>query len=167
MKKKLITIVTIVLIIFFLDQITKIYAINFLNGTELELIPNILKLKYTENTGGAFGVGQNSTMTFVITNIIVLGIIIKFIIMQIERIDIKTIFIISFVLAGGISNLIDRVVRGFVVDFIYCFPNTKLPIFNLADSFIVIGWILLAFVFAIHTWKDKNTDIKKNNSKVE
>ena len=169
-RKKFIVIITIVLILILIDQVTKIYAINNLKDNALEAIPNILTFKYVENTGGAFGVGQNGTMTFIIANIVVLGLIIRFIIVQIERIDTKIMLIVSIVLAGGFGNLIDRLFRGFVVDFIQLFPDVKFPIFNLADSFIVVGWILLALLFAIHTWKERRTKDKntmKVDSKVE
>ena len=168
-RKKIIAIIIIVLVLILIDQVTKIYAISNLKENVLEAIPNILTFKYVENTGGAFGIGQNGTMTFIIANIVVLGLIIRFIIVQIERVDPKIMLIVSLVLAGGFSNLIDRLFRGYVVDFINFFPNIKFPIFNLADSFIVVGWILLALLFAINTWKDKrnNDNINKINSKVE
>ena len=170
-KKKLIIIICIVLTLILIDQITKIYAINNFRESTLEVIPNILSFSYVENRGGAFGIGQNETITFIIANVIVLGLIVKFITLQIERIDIKTMIVVSLVFAGGIGNLIDRLFRKFVVDFIHFFPNVNLPIFNIADILIVIGWILLVLIFAIHTWKDKidtkENNIKKDNSKVE
>ncbi len=169
-KKKIIIIICIVIILILIDQITKVYAIDSFKEKILEILPNILNFNYAENRGGAFGIGQNGAITFIISNIIVLGLIVRFVILQIERIDKKTMIIVSLVLAGGISNLIDRLFRGFVVDFLQIFPNSNFPIFNLADCFIVIGWILLALLFAIHTWKDKRTkdnNINKVDSKVE
>lgn len=169
-KKKFIITIIIVLILVLIDQTTKIFAIKNLKDTSLDIIHNILSLRYTENTGGAFGVGQNGTMTFIISTIIVLGLIVRFIALQIERIDIKLMIILSFIMAGGVSNLIDRLFRGFVIDFVQIFPNTKFPIFNFADVFIVIGLIILALLFAIHTWKEKrmeDSDIKNIDSKVE
>ena len=168
-RKQIIVIICIVLALILIDQATKIYAISNLKENVLEVIPNILTFKYVENTGGAFGIGQNGTMTFIIANIVVLGLIIRFIIIQIERVNIKIMLILSLVLAGGFSNLIDRLFRGYVVDFINLFPNAKFPIFNIADIFIIIGWILLAFIFAINTWRDKknNNNTKKVDNKVE
>ena len=171
-RKKSIIILVMVVILLFIDQVTKIYAISQWKETTLEVLSNILTFQYAENTGGAFGVGQNGTMTFIIANIVVLGIIIRFIMLQMDRIDRKTMVILSLVLAGGFSNLIDRIFRGFVVDFIHLFPNTNFPIFNLADAFIVIGWVSLALMFAIRTWKEKRSKevIKKeknDDNKVE
>ena len=63
--------------------------------------------------------------------------------------------------AGGIGNVIDRVCRGNVVDFIQIFPSTHFPVFNLADIYIVIGWIELDFCFSLYIYKEIQ-EIKKN-----
>ena len=77
-KKVLKKIFLVVLILVLIDQITKIIFIN----KDITLISGILKFHTVQNRGGAFGIGQNSTFSFIIANIIVLGIIIKFISMQ-------------------------------------------------------------------------------------
>lgn len=144
--------IIIVIIIVIIDQTSKILIIkNNINST---LIPNILEIKYVENTGGAFGIGENSTTMFIITNFVVLGIIIRFIYLQRELIDRLTLNILLVILAGGFGNLIDRILRGFVVDFISIFPNTNFPKFNFADICITLGWITLAFVLACNTYKE-------------
>ena len=68
--------------------------------------------------------------------------------------DNSTLYILCVILAGGFGNLIDRVVRGYVVDFINVFPSLNFPIFNLADIYITLGWIFLAFIFATYTYKE-------------
>lgn len=52
------------------------------------------------------------------------------------------------------GNLIDRICRGYVVDFINIFPNIHFPKFNFADMYITIGWVTLAFMFALYTHKE-------------
>lgn len=52
------------------------------------------------------------------------------------------------------GNLIDRMFRGYVIDFINIFPNINFPKFNFADIYITIGWITLAFMFALYTHKE-------------
>lgn len=154
-NKKVLIIAIFIICLVAIDQITK--ALMF--GQEKNIINGFLKIVVAPNYGGAFGVGQNGTITFIITNIIVIGIIIKFMLMQEEHIDKKTYFALSLIIAGAIGNLIDKVVRGYVVEFIVI----KSLAFNISDLYIVIGWILLALFFAIHTCKIKN----KKGDKIE
>ena len=154
-SKNTISVITLIMVLILLDQITKIFIIN--NPTKI-IMQNILEIRLAKNTGGAFGIGQNSTFSYIVTNIIVLGIIIKFMTNGNKLIDKKTKVLLSLILAGGISNLIDRIFRGFVVDFI---EIGKLPIFNLADIYITIGWIGIVIIFAIFTFKERKNRNKK------
>lgn len=160
--------IILVTILIIIDQTSKILIVQ--NKANITLIENILELTYVENTGGAFGVGQNSTLTFIVTNFVVLGIITRFIYLQRELIDKPTLNILLVILAGGFGNLIDRIFRGFVVDFISIFPSTNFPKFNFADMFITIGWIALAFVFALNTYKEikanKGVDYERYNNNI-
>ena len=70
---------------------------------------------------------------------LVLAIIIRFLVTQKKNLNYKTTIFISMMIAGGISNVIDRIFRGAVFDFI---KIGDFPVFNIADSIIVIGWIL-------------------------
>ena len=76
--------------------------------------------------------------------------------LQSYRIDKKTQIILSMVLAGGISNLIDRIFRGFVLDFIDLSPLISFPVFNIADALIVVGWMELAITTMIYYLKNKD-----------
>jgi len=151
LKKKTIIIIISVIVLILIDQIIKFLVVKKLGNNSINVIPNFLNLTYTENTGGAFGIGQNNTAMFIITNIIVLGIIIKFMITQKNQIDTKTNVVLVLILAGGFSNLIDRIIRGFVVDYIDITPIINFPKFNLADMFIVCGWVLLVAFIAVYT----------------
>lgn len=143
-------IVSIILLI--LDQITKAVIIN--NNVNKTIIPNVLEIATAQNTGGAFGVAQGNTTMFIITNIVVLGLIIRFIYLQKELMNKATLYVLIGILAGGFGNLIDRLTRGFVVDFINLFPITNFPKFNFADMYITLGWVFLAFLFAKYTYKE-------------
>ena len=156
-RKVLKKIFIIVIMLLLIDQLTKFIFIN----KEISIIPGIIKFHTVQNRGGAFGIGQNSTFSFVVANIIVLGIIIKFISMQANQIDNKTGIALALVLAGGFSNLIDRLFKGYVVDFIDISELINFPTFNFADIFIVLGWILLALFFAIYANNVRIGKIKK------
>ena len=143
MEVLLIIVITLIVI----DQVSKILVSNFLK----EPVGNeFVGLEIVTNTGMAFGFNEGNIKNILLT-IFVLIIIIRFVKNQIERIDTKTMVAISLVLAGGIGNLIDRFFRGGVLDFIKLY---KIPIFNLSDVFVVLGWILLVIFIIDFTRKN-------------
>lgn len=149
-SKKIIYIIVAIIVLFvIIDQITKIT----LSNKNIDIIPNVLSINYEESITGSFGVNQKGTITFLITNIIVIGIIIKFMKMQKEQIDNKTYVALSLIIAGAVGNLIDRIFKGCVIRFL---KISILPIFNLSDLYIIIGWISLALFFAMFTINIKN-----------
>lgn len=114
-NKSLIYAIIIAIILLLLDQITKVIIIE--NNINVTLIPNILNIHTVQNTGGAFGVGEGNTGMFIITNLVVLGLIIRFIYLQKDFMDKATLYTLFVILAGGFGNLIDRLSRGYVIDF--------------------------------------------------
>lgn len=151
--KKMILSIILVLVLLIIDQSFKIYVLKN-NMDNKVIVPDTLQIDYVENKGGAFGIGQNSTITFVITNVIVLGLILRFIYIQREEMDTKTLIMLLLILAGGISNFMDRISLGFVVDYINLFPNVNFPRINLADVYICVGWVAFILTVAIRTLKD-------------
>lgn len=115
-----------------LDQLTK----RFFFQKEFIFI-KFFSLTYIENTGIAFSLLQNNNFLLTIIMIIILaGIIYLY---QKEK---KYRLGLSFLIAGAIGNLIDRIFHGFVIDFI----NISIwPVFNLADTFNIIGIIILIY----------------------
>lgn len=139
-KKKIISIVIGIAIIVS-DQLTKMALIN----KNITLIPNLMEFTYTKNTGAAFGIGSNNIIMVIIVNVIILGFIIKFLKDNSKKVDFPIIISLVLILSGAIGNLIDRLFRGFVIDFIdinvFNFPN-----FNIADIAIVLGIFVLIIV---------------------
>ena len=133
---KLILLISIVLIL--VDQVIKI-IVKF-NYT-VPIGGKFLTISLIQNEGIAFGMNNGNNKNIALT-VIVLLIVINFIIRQKDKISIPNAIAVSLIMAGGISNLIDRIFRGGVVDFI---KVTKFAIFNIADCYIVIGWIMLVF----------------------
>lgn len=142
MKNKTVRlIVIIVTIIVLIDQISKLLVTNFVTES---IGSENFRFEVTNNTGLAFGFNEGNTKNAIIM-VFVFFLIIKFIKQQFEQIDKKTAVALSLVLGGGISNFLDRVFRGGVLDFIKIY---KFPIFNIADIIVMIGWLLLV-VFLI------------------
>lgn len=157
-------IIIIVVGLILIDQLSKIIAVNRFQNSVI-ILDGILNFTYTQNTGGAFGIGSGNVFMFILTNIIVIGLIIKFLITQKKMMDKKTQVLLSLILAGGISNLIDRVFRGFVVDFIDL-AFFDFPVFNIADICVVSGWIMLVIVTIIYAkGENKKKEVKNNIEK--
>jgi signal peptidase II len=125
------------------DRITKIWAEATLPGGPIDLVPGVLTLRFTTNSGGAFSIGQRAPWFFVGVTVVVVVIILATSFRHTSRIVGASL---GLVLGGALGNLTDRAIRGpgmrgRVVDFI---DFHVWPVFNLADSAIVIGAILLA-----------------------
>lgn len=163
-KKRYIVLIIAILILVIAQQGIKSYVIRNYNEGSTCIIKNMVNITYVENTGGAWGVGQGDIATFIIVNILVLGIIIRFIVTQKDRIGNLTLSALVLILSGGISNFIDRIFRGFVVDYIDINQIFKFPVFNLEDMIIIIGWLLFIVVVSISMIKLKN---EKVDDKVE
>ena len=122
--------------VFFLDQITKFLAVEFLKPrVSMPVIPNIFHLSFVENKGIAFGLFQGRSEFWVVVisaSVVVLLSISWF--FKDQTFPKKLAF--GFVLGGAIGNCADRLHVGHVIDFL---DFRIWPVFNLADSFITIG----------------------------
>lgn len=135
--KKYISIIGIILFII-IDQILKVLC-----ARDLMLIDGVLKFSNIQNTGGAFGIFNSNIIMMIILNIILIVLMIRFILIRREYMNRKVYIGLLFLIAGGISNLIDRIFRGYVVDYIDFTQVVNFPVFNLADIVLVVGWFLL------------------------
>ena len=148
MKNKTIRLIVIIaIVIVVLDQASKLFVTNLFQETWGN---DFFKIEITTNTGMAFGFNDGNTKNAFLTAI-VLAMIISFIKRQVEQIDTKTAVALGMILGGGFGNFIDRIFRGGVFDFI---KFLKFPNFNIADTFVVIGWILLIIFLVIFTKKN-------------
>ena len=147
-KKEYKILIIIILILILIDQILKVVA---LRNNNLILVDGVLKFSICENTDGTYGINTNSTIMYILTNLIVIAVAFQFITSQNQFVDKKTKVFVSLIIAGGISNCIDRIFRGYVVEFINFTDLIKLPIFNLADIYVLIGWVSMVAIFARFT----------------
>ncbi len=126
-----------------LDHLTKYWAILHLMGQKSRvLVPALLDLTYVENTGAAFGILSGHPLLLALISVLIL---IAIIVYTLKKESKHPLFMtaVALVVSGAIGNLIDRVFRGYVVDFLE-FSFFDFPVFNLADCFVVIGVCLLA-----------------------
>ena len=139
------------LTVLILDQITKALVHNLMHlHQSIEIVPNFVHLTYLRNTGAAFGflAGDRSALRMVFF-LLVSGIAIGCIFYLLRNLrpgrNTETLSL-SFILGGAIGNLIDRLRMGEVIDFIDLhWHHVHWPAFNVADSAITIGVILLLF----------------------
>lgn len=160
-KKYAIAIFVVILIL--LDQLSKILILANKDKLPINVINNVFMISYVENSGMAFGIKVSNLWSFIVVNVVILGIITKFMHSQLSKLNNKTIVILSFVLAGGISNVIDRIFRGYVVDFLDITPLVNFPVFNFSDIMIVVAVIIFLIIMIKNIIKDN----RKENSNGE
>ena len=109
----------------------------------VSIIPNFFSITYVRNIGAAFSIMENSRILFIIIGFISLILIYKYLIMN--KVINKYLMISYSMLIGGIiGNMIDRIIYGYVIDYLsFNFFGYNFPIFNLADTFIVVSIIML------------------------
>ena len=130
-----------------LDQWSKYLTVqNISLGETKEFIPGFLSLTHLRNTGAAWSLLEGKMIFFYVITVIVSVVIIYLLIKNYKKI-IWYYVGLSFVLAGAIGNFIDRVRLGYVVDMLQTdFMN--FPIFNVADSTLVVG-VICIFIYLI------------------
>lgn len=139
-----------------LDQFTKYLARGYLRGAEdIIWIPHVFQLHYLENRGAAFGLLQDQKIFFLILCALFLGAALWFML----RIPAVSHYIPLYVITAGLSagaagNGIDRLLRGYVVDFFY-FSLIDFPVFNMADIYVVVsGFFLVLYVCFVYKEED-------------
>jgi signal peptidase II len=128
---------------YLLDRLSKEWAERVLPASPIEVIPGVFTLRFTTNSGGAFSIGGSASWLFATATIVVSVIIV---VTAFRHRSALTAVALGLILGGALGNLTDRIVRGpglsgRVVDFV---DLHVWPIFNLADSAIVVGAVLLA-----------------------
>lgn len=130
------------LIFVFIDQLIKYMVLNNLSlGHSIPIIEDFLYITYIKNTGIAFGLFKNNNIFMIIVISIIIILLLYFYYREKKKSLLLNISIM-FLVSGAIGNLIDRIIRGFIIDYI---NFTFWPAFNLADSLVVIGSFLLGF----------------------
>lgn len=145
------------------DQLAKILVTVFLDGTScIHVIPYLFDFVYVKNTGAAFSMlSDNTALLGIISVLFCIGVLIYWCKKKPEHPLLKTALTLLF--AGAFGNAIDRIFRGFVVDFIStAFMN--FPVFNIADISIVFGAIVLIVYMMFFDKEDKDGEDNSGNS---
>ncbi|MBM7552832.1 signal peptidase II [Thalassobacillus pellis] len=147
-------------VIILLDQWTKMLVVkNMFIGESITLIENFLYLTSHRNRGAAWGILQGQMMFFYIVTVIVIGFIIYYL-HQYGKENVLAGIALSFILAGAIGNFIDRLFRKEVVDFVDTLIfGYDFPIFNIADSSLVVG-VGLVFIATLLDERKKGSKKK-------
>ncbi|MCX7904360.1 MAG: signal peptidase II [Caloramator sp.] len=136
-----------IILLVIIDHITKYIAkMKLSSGKFVPLIDGFLELIYVENRGAAFGIFKNKKFFLVgITTFVVLGMI--YYLLKTTNLNKWERISLIFIISGAVGNLIDRIFRGYVVDFIHFYIKDIFdwPVFNIADILVVVGAIILAF----------------------
>lgn len=161
---QVITLVSILLLVA-LDQIIKLLVLNYLEPIgSVPLIDGFIRLNYAENTGAAFGSFSGytellSVFTFVAIVIGTLALMFKKIKFGVEYVC------VALIIAGGLGNLIDRVFRGFVVDYIEPL-FIDFAIFNFADILVTCSAVVLIVWLIYDIYRDSKKEKDSKNERI-
>ncbi len=159
----------VALLVIILDQWTKFWVAGHiaLNTGSRELIPGLVKLVNIHNDGAALGFlsGKNAGMLFIIlcavfTIFVIIALATKLVKAPIGR------WSLLFIMAGGLSNCIDRLLSGYVQDMFMPTFMDKLPIFNVADIFITV-FCLIFILFVLFGGKRSEDDYDDEDEDLE
>ena len=150
-------------VIILLDRWTKhLVASHIALYTHIQIIPGFFRLTHTENTGAAFSLFADSPSqwktTLLIAFSLVAMVIVSILLWKQTRPLTMTGIALSLILGGAVGNLWDRLARGRVVDFLLFYVKQyQWPVFNLADSAIVVGASLLVLEILFSRAKDETS----------
>ena len=141
MKKRGIVAV-IVLLLIGLDQLVKNYVVQQISlGEVRSWIPNLVSLTYLQNRGAAFSMLQDQQWLFAVITLVAMVGAIWYLHKHMED-SLWLVFGLILIIAGGLGNFIDRMSQGFVVDMFHL-DFINFAIFNVADSYLTVGVIVL------------------------
>lgn len=142
------------------DQGLKCLVIEYLKPIEYyDVIENVLRFRYVENTGAVFGSFATHTLFLTIFSIVLLGIVIFYLVSNRNQSKFVNCCLLLMV-SGGVGNIIDRIRLHYVVDYIEPL-FVDFAVFNFADCLITVGAFSLIFYLLIDLYKD----IKKSKNK--
>ncbi len=144
-----------------IDQLTKWLTVKFLSPIDtVPLIKDVLHLTYVENRGAAFGMLANHRWVFIIVSTVTI-LALLYVLFSAKLPNRLYTVSVSMIISGGIGNMIDRTVLGYVVDFID-FRLINFAVFNGADSFVCVGAGILILALILDIIKEGRKRDKEN-----
>lgn len=155
-KKSLFLSLIALCILMLADQYTKFLAISHLKGQEpFVLIEKVLEFSYLENTGAAFSSFEGrQAFLIILTSLVIFILIWKYMTLPDARRFLPIRLCLLLILSGAGGNLLDRMTKNYVVDFIYFVP-INFPKFNVADIYITCGVALLAILLFFYSTEEE------------
>ncbi len=149
MTSRLGTFLTCAGLVLALDQLTKaVISANLLPGDPVPVLGQFLRLTLVHNTGAAFGLFPGSRLPFILISATAIAVVLYLFARDAYKSFLNRV-LLGCILGGALGNLIDRIRWGKVVDFIDVgFGTVRWPVFNVADSAVTLGVILLAWNLA-------------------
>jgi signal peptidase II len=145
------------------DQLIKFLVVENLKPILfVDVIDDVLRFQYVENTGAIFGSFSSHTIVLTIVSIILLAVVIFIIATKKTKSKLIDFFLLLMV-SGGIGNIIDRIRLGYVVDFIEPL-FVDFAVFNFADCLITVGAFSLMIYLIVDLIKDAKNNKKKNDT---
>lgn len=164
MKKKNVIKICVMLgifvILFALDLVTKyVFDAKLSGGESVTVIPHLFNFKLVHNYGAAWGMMAGKQVFLIVLSLVFLAIFVVYFIKEKNK---SWLFVVTFAFlaAGCVGNLYDRMILGYVRDFIQFDFWKSFPIFNFADVFLCVGVVLFAIYLIIY-WV-KNSKNKQN-----
>ena len=138
----------IIILVIITDQITKYLALGLKKGS-VSIVDKYLNLIYVENRGAAFGILQGKKFFLTFVTLIVILAMSFYLYKGYNKFSLITKIGLSLLIGGAIGNLLDRIIRNYVIDFIsVTFPNGyDFPVFNVADICVVVGTLFIIIAF--------------------
>ncbi len=131
-----------------LDQVTKALVVSHMTlHQELPFLPGFMRFYYTQNKGAAFSILSDHPWVFLVFSAVAMAVIVYLLYRFRGRHPLLTVSL-AMILGGGIGNMIDRVVNGYVVDFLD-FQFVKFAVFNVADIFVTCGSVALGIYLIV------------------